>query len=46
MRRIFVIAAVALVGDGEFFAGMDVMQRDRARVALGDRVLQIFTSEN
>ncbi len=42
LQRRLVVPAVALVGDGDVFVGMHVVQRDRARVAFGDRVLQGF----
>ena len=40
LQRGFVIAAVALEGDGDVFVGMDVMEGKRAGVAFGDGVLQ------
>ena len=40
LQRGLVVTAVALEGDGDVFVGVDVMQRDRAGVAFGDRVLQ------
>src|SRR5262249_32010608 len=45
LESLFVVAAVALERDGEVFAGVDVMQRDRARVAIGDRVLEALTAQ-
>jgi hypothetical protein len=45
-QRLAVVTAVALIGDGEVFLGMDVMQRDRAGIAIGDRVLQAVASDN
>jgi hypothetical protein len=39
-QRGLVVLAVALERDGDVFVGVDVMHRDGARVALGDRVLQ------
>src|SRR5947209_3050767 len=41
----FVVAAVHLVGDGQILVGVDVMQRDRARFALGSGVLQGLATE-
>ena len=40
LQRGLVVAAVALEGDGDVFAGMDVMEGEGAGVAFGDRVLQ------
>jgi hypothetical protein len=40
-----VVAAIALIGGGEVLARMHVMHRERARVALGDRGLQVFAAE-
>ena len=40
LQRGLVVAAVALEGDGDVFAGMDVVESERAGVAFGDRVLQ------
>src|SRR5215831_6942932 len=45
LERLFVVAPVALVGDGEVFAGMDVVQRYGPRVALGDGVLQTLAAQ-
>jgi hypothetical protein len=39
LQRFFVIAAVALVSDGEVFVGVNVMQRDCTGIAVRDRVL-------
>ena len=39
LQRGVVVTAVALVGDGEVFARMQVMERDRARIAVGDCVM-------
>ncbi len=46
LQRLVVVTAVALVGDGEVFVGVDVVQGDRAGIAFGDRVLQSITSDN
>jgi hypothetical protein len=46
LHRFGIVTPVALVGDGEVFFGVDVMQRDGARVAVSDRMLQIAASEN
>ena len=43
-RRI-VVAAIALVGDGDVFTGMDVVQRDGAGITLGDGILQPARAE-
>ena len=40
LQRGVVVTAVTLVGDGDVFAGVNVMERERARVAFGDRGLQ------
>ncbi len=44
-QRGLVVAPVALIGDGDVFAGMDVVQGDGARLALGDGVLQPARTE-
>ncbi len=44
-ERGLVVAAVALVGDRQVFAGVDMVQRDRARIAFGDSVLQTFIAQ-
>src|SRR5581483_10888557 len=45
LQRGLVVAAVHLVGDGEVFAGVDVMEGNRAGVAVCDHTLQAFASE-
>ena len=40
LQRGVVVTAVALVGDGEVFAGVQMMERNRARIAVGDRVMR------
>jgi hypothetical protein len=40
LQRGFVVATVALEGDGDVFAGMDVMEGEGAGVAFRDGVLQ------
>src|SRR5262249_29979969 len=45
LERLVVVAAVALERDGEVFVGVNVMQRDRPRVAIGDRVLKTLTAQ-
>ena len=38
LQRLVVVAAVALVGDGDVFARMEMMEGDRAGIAVGDGV--------
>lgn len=45
LQRFFVVAAVALVGDGDALVGVHVMHRERARIAIGDRRLQALATE-
>ena len=45
LERLLVVAPVHLVGDGEVFIGVDVMEGERPRVALGDGILQRFATE-
>jgi hypothetical protein len=45
LQRGLVVAAVALVSDADVLAGVDVVHRDGARVALGDGVLQRLRAE-
>jgi hypothetical protein len=40
LQRGLVVTAVALVGDGDVFAGVNVMKGNGAGVAFGDGVLQ------
>ena len=40
-----VVAAIHLVGDGGVFLEMDVMEGNRAGIAVGGRVLQRFGAE-
>ena len=40
LQRGLVVLAVALIGDGDVFAGVQMMQRNRPRVAFGGDVLQ------
>jgi hypothetical protein len=44
-QRRLVVAAVHLVGDGQIFVGVDVVERDRPRLALGARGLQAIAAE-
>src|SRR5439155_1259650 len=44
-ERLVVIAAVALEGDADVLAGVHVVQRERARVALRDDALQALRAE-
>jgi hypothetical protein len=39
LQRLFVIAPVALEGDGEVFIGMGVVEGERAGLVLGGRVM-------
>jgi hypothetical protein len=43
-ERLFVIPAVHLVGDGQLLVGVHVVKGNRARLALGDCVLQVVAS--
>ena len=45
LERLLVVAPVHLVGDGEVFVGMDVMEGEGARIALGGGILQAFAAE-
>ena len=40
LQRGLVVFAVALEGDGDVFVGVDMVERNGAGIALGDRVLQ------
>jgi len=43
-ERLFVIPAVHLVGDGQLFVRVNVVEGNRPRLALGDCVLQVAGS--
>ena len=45
LERVGIVLPVALVGDGEVFAGVNAMQRDGAGVAVGNGSLRILESE-
>ena len=40
LQRLLVILAVALVGNGDVFVGMNVVQCQSSRIAISDRSLQ------
>ena len=40
LQAVFVVAAVALERDGDGVVAVGVLERERARLAVGDRVLQ------
>src|SRR5262249_26538913 len=44
-ERLVVIPTVHLVGDGQFLVGVDVVEGDRPRLAVGPCVLQVLVSE-
>ena len=45
-QSVLIVSAVDLIGDGQVFIGVHVMERDGARLAIGDRVLQGLATEN
>jgi hypothetical protein len=45
LERLVVVAAVALVGDGDVFVGGKVVQRERAGVAVGFRGFKTAAAE-
>src|SRR6202023_3591262 len=46
LERVRVVLTIALVGDRQVFAGVDVVQRNRARIAIGDGTPQTLTGQH